>query len=64
MDLSEFTGKEAEVAQSELESLGYEVKIVNNTNKSKENSISLVVRAKKLDNNVIELVCSDFTFLS
>lgn len=64
MDLSIYTGQEASKVQKTLENLGFDVVLKNITNKSTPSSISLVVRAKILENNVIELVCSDFTFLS
>jgi len=64
MDLSIYTGQEAYKAQKALEDLGFDVVLKNITNKSTPSSISLVVRAKILENNVIELICSDFTFLS
>lgn len=64
MDISAFTGKKSIDAKTELESLGYNVIIVENSNNPKDNSISLVVRAKFIDNKTIELVCSNFLFLS
>ena len=64
MDFSRFTGQETSMVKLELEKLGYRVVIVENSNNSKDNSISLVVRAKEIDKNVVELVCSNFLFLS
>lgn len=64
MDFSVYTGKKSIDVKTELESLGYRVIIVENSNNPKDNSISLVVRARKYDDNTIELVCSQFLFLS
>jgi len=64
MDLGVFIGKKVSSAKSELESLGYSVIVNNNSFKEIENSTSLVVRAKLIYDDVIELVTGDFAFLS
>lgn len=62
MDLGNFVGQEINNAKQELEKLGYSVIILNNSLKSTE--LSLVVRAKFISDNTIELTTGDFTFLS
>ena len=64
MDLGAFIGKKLQTAKNELEKLGFSVVVKTNVNKTKENSISLVVRAKLLNKKEVELVVGDFTFLS
>lgn len=64
MDLNSFIGKNVDNIKLELEKNGYKVVIVNNSLKKSENSQSLIVRAKIIEENVIELITGDFIFLS
>ena len=56
MELSIYTGQETDKVKTELEGLGYRVIIVDNSNNPKDNSISLVVRAKEIEKQTIELI--------
>lgn len=64
MDFNNFIGKNADDVKFELEKNGYKVVIVNNSLKKSQNSQSLIVRAKIIEGNVIELITGDFTYLS
>ena len=64
MDLSIYTGKNVDLVRSELIKLGFAVIITENFVHEKENSNKLVVLAREIKNNVIELIVGSFTFLS
>lgn len=64
MELSAYIGKETKDVVSELENKGFKVIVVNNSFKSFNNSKSLVVKIKLLEEKVVELISGDFSFLS
>lgn len=64
LDLEKYRGKKVDDVKLELEALGYNVIINNNSNSRLEDTVKLVVLAKFTNEKTIEIVSGEFKFLS
>lgn len=60
MDLNSFVGKEITQVKNMLEESGINIIVKDNNSGSREFDTELVVRIKKLDNNLVEIITSKF----
>jgi len=63
-DLEKYRGKRVDVVKAELEALGYNVIINNNSNSRLDDTANLVVLARFTNEKTIEIVAGEFKFLS
>ena len=63
-DLEKYRGKRVDVVKAELEALGYNVIINNNSNSRLDDTANLVVLSRFTNEKTIEIVAGEFKFLS
>ena len=63
-DLEKYRGKKVDVVKAELEALGYNVIINNNSNSRLDDTANLVVLSRFTNEKTIEIVAGEFKFLS